>query len=238
MSVTRMCETESGTWLLGSHAADWSKKPLTTQQYILRSEDRGESWSLLPGKRPDGWFAPEYNRMDEGRPIHLGNDEVLFLARTPTGRIWETRSLDDGKTWADPKASKLIHPDAPPMVFHLSDGKTLISFHHNRHAGTYEGLNGKMDGMKDRAEIWISLSHDGGRNWSEPQFLFANATQPNPKKNGWFNYNVSYLDAVIDDGLIHIFCPHLWNRALYLSINESELARLPNVDQLSGLVKK
>lgn len=32
MSVMRMTETDAGTWLLGSHLADWSKKPFTTQQ--------------------------------------------------------------------------------------------------------------------------------------------------------------------------------------------------------------
>lgn len=239
MSVTRMCETEKGTWILGSHAADWSTTPLTTRQYLLRSEDKGETWTLLPGKRPKGWFAPEFGRMDEGRPIYLGNDEVYFMGRTPTGRIWESRSMDDGKTWSSPVASSQIHPDAPPMVFHMSDGKTLISLHHNRHIGTqYEGLNGTMDGMKDRSEVWFSLSKDGGRSWSEPRFLFANATQPNPKKNGWFNHNVSYLDAVIDEGTVHIFCPHLWNRAVYLKIQESALHSLPTAKELANLVAK
>ncbi len=233
MSVTRMCETESGAWILGSHAADWSKKPLTTQQYILRSEDQGTTWTLLPNKRPKGWFAPEFNRMDEGRPIHLGSGEVFFMARTPTGKLWEARSMDNGKTWSEPKASSLVHPDAPPMIFHLSDGKTLINFIHNRHINTqYVGLTGKMDGMKDRSEIWVTLSTDGGRTWDKPRFLFANATAPNPEKNGWFNHNVSYLDAVIDNGRIHLFCPHLWNRALYLSFAEDKLRSLPTRPEL------
>jgi hypothetical protein len=223
-------------WIIGSHAADWSKKPLITRQYILRSEDKGKTWILLPGKRPAGWFAPKYSRMDEGRPIYLGNREVFFMARTPTGRIWISRSVDDGKTWLDPEASVLVHPDAPPMVFHLSDRKTLIAFHHNRHINTqYIGLTGKMDGMKDRSEIWVALSRDGGRTWSTPRFLFANAMKPNPAKNGWFNHNVSYLDAVIDDGQIHVFCPHLWNRAVYLTIQEKELAELPTLKQLTAL---
>ncbi len=227
MSVTRMCETESGAWILGSHAADWSKNPLTTQQYILRSEDRGSTWTLLPEKRPKGWFSPEFNRMDEGRPIYLGNGEVFFMARTPAGRLWEARSLDSGKTWSQPKPSPLVHPDAPPMIFHLSDGKTLINFIHNRHINTqYVGLTGKMDGMKDRSEIWVTRSQDGGRSWDEPRFLFANATVPNPNKNGWFNHNISYLDAVIDEGRIHIFCPHLSNRAVYLTLTEEALGSL------------
>ena len=233
MSVTRMCETDSGAWIIGSHAADWSKKPLETQQYLMRSEDKGKTWTLLPDKRPDGWFAQEFKRMDEGRPIHLGGGEVFFMARTPTGRIWTSRSLDDGKSWAKPEPSGLVHPDAPPMVFHLSDRKTLITFFHNRHINTqYTGLSGTMDGMLDRAEIWVALSKDGGRSWSEPQFLFANATTPDPGKNGWFNHQVSYLDAVIDSGTIHIFCPHLWNRALHLTISEKALAALPTVRDL------
>lgn len=233
MSVTRMCETDRGAWIIGSHAADWSKKPLTTRQYLMRSEDQGKTWSLLPDKRSGGWFAPEFDRMDEGRPINLGNGEVYFMARTPTGQIWTARSLDDGKSWTDPKPSKLVHPDAPPMVFHLSDRKTLITFFHNRHIGTqYVGLTGTMDGMKDRSEVWIALSKDGGRSWSEPQFLFANATVSNPEKNGWFNHNCSYLDAVIDDGTVHLFCPHLWNRAVYMTIPEAALAGLPTAAQL------
>ncbi len=45
MSVMRMCETEAGSWLIGSHEADWSHRPLQTRQYVLRSEDEG----ALPG---------------------------------------------------------------------------------------------------------------------------------------------------------------------------------------------
>ena len=233
MSVMRMCETDNGVWLLGSHAADWSKKPLETQQYILRSEDQGKNWTVLPSERPKGWFAPNFRRMDEGRPISLGKGEVYFMARTPTGRLWDARSLDDGKSWSEPKPSVLIHPDAPPMLFHLSDQKTLIAFHHNRHIKTqYTGLSGTMDGMRDRGEVWISLSKDGGRSWSVPQFLFANATKADSEKSGWFNHNASYLDAVIDDGTIHLFCPHLWNRAVHLTMKERDLVLLPTADEM------
>ena len=236
MSVTRMTETAKGTWLLGSHAADWSKQPLETQQYILRSEDQGTSWTLLPEKRPKGWFAPDFKRMDEGRPIWISGTDILFMARTPTGKLWTAQSVDDGRTWTQPKPSELVHPDAPPMVFKLSDRKTLITLIHNRHIGTqYTGLSGTMDGMKDRSEIWVSLSKDGGQQWSEPRFLFANATKPNPEKNGWFNHQVSYLDAVIDQGVIHIFCPHLWKHALHLTIPERELSTLPTAQQLRKL---
>jgi len=31
------------------------------------------------------------------------------------------------------RPTPLVHPDAPPMLFHLADGKTLAAFHRNRH---------------------------------------------------------------------------------------------------------
>ena len=65
----RMCETASGAWLLGTQKGDWSIKPLRTRQYLLRSEDQGQTWTLLPEKRPNGWYADGFDRMDEGRPI-------------------------------------------------------------------------------------------------------------------------------------------------------------------------
>lgn len=227
MSVMRMCETDSGAWLIGAHLGDWSVKPLLTRQFLLRSEDQGKSWTLLPDKRPNGWFADGFNRMDEGRPINLGGGKVLAMFRTPEGHLWAARSTDDGKTWSAPKPTPLVHPDAPPMLFPLSDGKTLAAFHHNRHAQTqYSGLSAKMEGMKDRSELWVSLSRDGGETWSEPRFVLANALAET-ELNAWYNHQCSYLDAFADAGTLHLFLPHRWKRALHLTLAESDLEKLP-----------
>jgi hypothetical protein len=235
MSVMRMTETDRGTWLIGSHEADWSYSPLITRQYVLRSEDRGQTWELLPKVRHGGWFARNFGRMDEGRPINLGNDKILMLLRTPEGHLWETRSNDDGKTWAEPKATALIHPDAPPMLFHLSDGKTLLAFHHNRHSDkNYTGLDGrKMEAMRDRSEIWFSLSTDEGVTWSAPRLVFANALAES-FDNPFRNYQCSYLDMFIDGGELHLFIPHRWERALYLHFKEADLKKFPTKRELFG----
>ncbi|MEC9331744.1 MAG: hypothetical protein VX409_04845, partial [Verrucomicrobiota bacterium] len=74
--------------------------------------------------------------------------------------------------------------------------------------------------------------------WSDPRFLFTNATRPNPSKNGWFNHNSSYMDAVIDNGTIHLFLPHLWNRAVYMQLKEKDLDKLPTVKQLAKRLAK
>ncbi len=238
MSVMRMAETDAGTWLIGSHLADWSVKPFTTQQYLLRSEDQGKTWTLLPGARPKGWTAAGFNRMDEGRPLNLGGGRVLFMSRTPQGHLFTAWSKDDGKTWTPPALSTLIHPDAPPMLFPLSDGKTLVAFHHNKVPTTGNGeLSDKAELMKMRSEVWASLSTDEGHTWSEPRFVLANAVAPVHAVSG-FNSQCSYLDAFTENGVMHIFMPHRWQQVLHLSIREDALAKLPTKTQLAASAPK
>jgi len=112
------------------------------------------------------------------------------------------------------------------MLFKLSDGKTLIAFHHNRSKIQTADLAGNRSQHYDRSEIWFATSRDGGRNWSEPQFVFVTALEPF-FDNIWRDYNTSYLDAFIDDGVINIFCPHRWERVLYLKITEKGLEKFP-----------
>jgi len=227
MSAMRMCELDTGTWLLGSHEADWSFQPIMTRQYVLRSPDQGKTWSALPNRRHGGWCVPQFNRMDEGRPISLGGCRALIMIRTCEGHLWISRTEDDGLTWSHPEPTPLVHPDAPPMLFHLSDGKTLAALHHNRHHDlNYGGLDGSHPGNRDRSEIWVSLSDDEGRTWSAPRFVFATVAEPNLEAD-WSNWQCSYLDAFADEGILNLFVPHRWQRCLHLSIREDALHSLP-----------
>jgi Neuraminidase (sialidase) len=226
MSVMRMCETESGAWLVGSHEADWTVKPIKTRQYVLRTEDRGATWRVHPAPRPNGWRVPEFDRMDEGRPIALGGGRVLLMVRTPEGHLWELRSADDGQTWSAPRPTTLVHPDAPPMLFHLSDGKTLAAFHHNRHTGTHFHA-------RDRSELWVSTSTDDGRTWSEPRFMLANAIEKaSHRPDNALGYSVSYIDVFPDQGELHLFISHQFRRLLYVRFDERLLERLPTRAEL------
>ena len=132
-----------------------------------------------------------------------------------------------------PAPSTLVHPDAPPMLFLLSDGKTLAAFHHNKvPPRSSVDLSEKSETMKVRSEIWVSTSNDAGHTWSEPRLVFANATQPELKVGAW-NYQCSYLDAFSDGGVLHLFLPHRWQQVLHLTIAESALGTLPTLAELS-----
>jgi len=232
MSVMRMCETDAGTWLLGSHEGRWvrtPKIPVITRAYVLRSEDRGKTWTVLPDKRPGGWYLKEFERMDEPRPINLGGGRALILARTCEGYLWEIRSDDDGRTWSKPEPTVLVHPDAPPMLFHHPDGKTLVAFHHNRHSGRHFKTT-------DRSEIWVSLSTDEGRTWSEPRFVFANALAATSNKP-FHDHQCSYLDAFVDGDDFHLFVPHRWKRALHLTLKAGDIKRLPTREDLKAAAR-
>ncbi len=230
MSAMRMCETADGVWLLGSHAGEWSgegsARKVQTQQFMLRGTENGKRWELQPGAWPNGWFVPSYERMDEGRPIHLGHNKVLFMVRTPTGYLWELRSDDGGKTWTDPTPTTLAHPDAPPMLFYLSNGKTLAAFHHNKN------LPGHMS-QTNRTELWVSLSEDDGRTWEEPRFLMANAADP-ATLTGWGGSTpmVSYADLLTDGESLHLFIDHQMRQILHVRLSEKALRNLPRRSEI------
>ncbi len=238
MSVMQMAETTSGAWLIGTHDAKWEPGgeklgtwkhlkmgKLATRQYLLRSEDQGRTWTLLPGARPDGWFLPDYNRMEESLPIAFGGGRVALFNRTAEGHLWIMRSSDNGRTWNAPKATPLVHPDAPAMVFMLSDRKTLAAFHHNAYDPGNPHFNGAM-----RNQLWCSLSSDEGETWSEPRFVMASAHADR-------SVQVSYIDMIVDGGQIHLFVPYGWRQTLHVQFAEADLSKMPTKADLAARLR-
>jgi hypothetical protein len=236
MFVMRMCESGRGSWFLAPHEAKWHHQGVDSFLYLVRSDDRGESWVVAPGPRPRCWTELKYRRLEEGRPINYGDAGVFVLIRTATGFLWSMRSEDDGKTWSDPEPTPLVHPSAPPMIFHLSDGQTLAAFHHNRYAGVLREEHQLVGNVgQDRSEIWVSKSRDGGRTWSEPRFVFANAAEAGNEQQSAWAWSVSYLDAQFEKGLATIFCAHQHKRLHVLQFQESLLDSLPTRAELRKL---
>ena len=229
MFVMRMCETGQGTWLLAPHTGqNYRHGDVSTRLYVMRSADGGATWTLLPHPRPEGWVAPGYDRLEEGRPISLGGPKVLMLARTNEGHLWQLRSEDDGQTWTEPKPTPLVHPAAPPMLFHLSDGKTVACFHHNRFTNGRSTIPGS--GL-DRSELWVSLSLDDGVAWSEPRFVLANSAGGG-RLGEFADWSVSYADLLVDRGVLHLIISHQFRQVLHFTFEERILPLLPTRAEL------
>jgi len=236
MSAMRLCETSSGAWLLGSHSSAWKqnddgKEYVVTEQYVLRSADQGETWRVLPGPRPGGWQCPGTQRMDEGRPILLPGGQVLFMARTPEGHLWQSRSDDDGLTWSPFECTSLRHLDAPPMLFMLGDGETLVAFFHNKKRA--EGAASHLFAHEARVELWCALSRDGSRTWSEPRLLAVNACEP-AVMTGWGGVTpmVSYADLLVNGDQLDIFIDHQMRQVIQVRLSMADLLTLPTREDL------
>lgn len=232
MIVVRGCETARGTWMIAPHRQvlkkPFDRSDVTCQEHILRSEDQGSTWMVLPGASGHGLTEPSMGRLEETSLIAFPDGEILGLSRTGTGVLFETRSHDDGRTWSTPVPTVLKHPYAPAMPFLLADGKTVAVFHHNGSAGSFFS----QDSLAWRSQLWVSLSVDHGRTWGEPRFLLTNALAPS-EGDHWRDQQCSYIDAIDRDGELHLFLPHRWRRALYLRLPTRHLAALPTARELA-----
>jgi len=225
-----MCQTSNGTWLLGSHnntgpLLDTPSGKLRSDQYILRSTDEGKSWTLLPSSPLVSYTEPF--RRNEGRVINLSDGGALMFARTSEGHLWQTRSGDDGLTWSQPMPFPFTHPSAPPMLFHLSDGKTLLLLIHNRF--TPQAIYSPYHQL-DRNELWCCLSENDGKTWTQPKFLMANLVE-NVRRP-----NLSYTDMFAAGGKLNFIIAHLWEQTLRVSIKEEDIFTLPEIQQLKDRV--
>ena len=228
----RGCETPAGTWLIPTYSVrnrpeGWPNR--TDTQFVLRSEDQGASWELIPGPFPHGWQDRTYRRTLEGTILTLGADEVVMFARVPSGRMWELRSTDDGRTWSDPEPTSLRHPDAPPMVFWLGDGSTMVALIHNQGDGDWRG-------QADRRELWAAQSTDAGRSWSEPRLLMVDSTVPRAApstRDTARRVELSYADLVVDGDRLHLFLDHQKRQIFHVVLTTADLTAGATEEELA-----
>jgi hypothetical protein len=227
MAHMRGCVMESGAWLWGIY----SRRRGTLfgdRQYLLRSIDKGKKW-----KAAGPFYHEFWDKFMEGIVLSLGGKKAAAFLRTCGGNFYQIRSSDDGKTWSEPQVVEgLIHPDAPPMVFHLSDKKTLISFFHNTYSKEFP-----IHYHDDRREIWFARSYDGGLTWDTPRFLCANIN-PNPRPLTRINpsdfwSDASYLDILaVSKNELHIFISYQGQQLIQCRISERELDTFPTFEEL------
>lgn len=211
-----------GSWLWGAYYRGTGLEGDT--QYVLRSANRGQTWTVAPQSHPQGWKHPQWNKFMEGTIVSTGRMNASLYLRAPGGGMYEKHTTDSGLTWGETQMTPgLVHPDAPPMIFPFAEGKRLIAFIHNRYTAEHPHHY-----HPDRGALWFAVSGDAGRSWSAPRFLIAQAKVPQHKDPvNSCDWDVSYVDLLVDGPALNLFVGDGQRRALHLSFSEQALETFP-----------
>ena len=171
--------------------------------HFERSSDGGQTWTRT-GPIP---AAGAIQAIQPSLLIHPGGT-LQALGRTREGRIFQTWSRDDGRTWEPLTLTELPNPNSGTDAVTLSDGRHLLVYNHNP---LYRG----------RKPLNVALSDDG-RTWQGALVL-----EDDFSKRDGFAY-----PSVIQtrDGLVHIVYTWDRKRIKHAVINPRELQSRPIVD--------
>jgi hypothetical protein len=147
------------------------------------SDDNGETWK----KSPAQLTAPRYTDFNgsgygacEPVIIELKDGRVYMLARTETGRLYESYSKD-GVYWEPLVPSRFLGTDAPANFLRLEDGRILLFMNacekptRVNGAGVYGG----------RDVLHAAISDDEGETWRGFREVYRDPTRnESPPKRG------------------------------------------------------
>jgi predicted neuraminidase len=184
---------DDGTLLCGS-----STEEQGWRVHFERSSDLGRTWSITPplnDGRSLGAIQPALLRGRDGS-IHA-------LGLTQQGRVFETTSLDGGRTWTPLTLGKLPNPNSGLDAVTLPDGRQLIVYNHT---------------PRGRSPLNVALSDDLKR-WDAALVL--------EDAPGEYSY-----PAVIAarDGLVHVAYTHNRQVIQHAVIDPAQLQRRPILD--------
>lgn len=173
-------ELKDGTILCPSSSEDagW-------RVHFERTADLGKTWAST-GPINDG---KEFSAIQPSILFHK-DGSLQALCRSRQGRVLETWSKDDGKTWSNLTATSLPNPNSGTDAVTLKDGRQLLVYNN---VGNAPGRSGGP-----RTPLNVAVSADG-KTWND---VFVLETEP-----GEYSY-----PAVIQtsDGKVHI--TYTWKR--------------------------
>jgi predicted neuraminidase len=155
------------------------------QVHFERSSDLGRTWQST-GPINDG---KEFGVIQPSILFHR-DGSLQALCRSRQGRIVETWSKDQGKTWSPLKATALPNPNSGTDAVTLKDGRQLLVYNHTTTAP------GKWGGPRSPLNVAIS---DDGKIWKAALKL---ESEP-----GEYSYPAVIQTA---DGMVHI--TYTWKR--------------------------
>jgi predicted neuraminidase len=166
-----------GTILSGS-STESSDTPSVWRVHFERSVDDGRTWTRIEPALGQG----DINAIQPSILVHSGN-RLQALGRTRSGRLFETWSDDNGKSWSALTLLSVPNPNSGIDAVTLRDGRHVLVY--NR---TPQG----------RTPLNVAISADG-KAWEDVAVL--------EKEPGEYSYPAVIQAA---DGLVHI--TYTWKR--------------------------
>ncbi|MEO5995929.1 MAG: sialidase family protein [Chitinophagaceae bacterium] len=174
-------EMPDGSLLMGVIGYNPGKDVGNRSAVMLRSTDKGNSWSYLatmasdPGGKLGGFLEPGIVRTNTGR--------IVTIMRNHGGdnSMYGSYSDDDGKTWVTPFKTNMI--GHPGDLIQLADGRLMATY------GIRESQHTKPGGIR------ACFSSDNGKTWdikTEVQI-----------RNDFINWDVGYPESLeLGDGRV------------------------------------
>lgn len=139
---------------------------------IQVSDDEGATWKrsdAIDIGEPGGYG--DHGGTMEGTIVELKDGRIYQLLRTTTGRFWETNSSDGGLTWEKPQPSKIVSSSSPGMLQRLKSGRIALAWNQNCNTRAWKNFG-------RRARLFMALSDDECKSWSEPVQVATNLVPP------------------------------------------------------------
>jgi len=182
--------------LIAPSSTESPETPSRWRIHFERTSDEGQTWTTASPPEPNG------QSIDAIQPsILVHRDGTLqAVGRTRSGRIFETRSHDGGRTWSPTALTSLPNPNSGIDALTLRDGRHLVVYNH-----TTQG----------RTPLNIAVSRDGVL-WEAAMVLEREA--------GEYSY-----PAVIQtlDGRVHVTYTWRRQRIKHVVIDPDRLTSIP-----------
>jgi predicted neuraminidase len=149
------------------------------QVHFERTHDLGKTWEIIgPVNQPN-----EIGAIQPSVLFHPAN-RLQALGRSRQGRIFETWSQDNGKTWGKMTLTRLPNPNSGIDAVTLRDGRQLLVYNHCAKGRSPLNIAVSADG-----KVWLAaltLEDEAGKEFSYPAVIQTS------------------------DGLVHVV--YTWNR--------------------------
>lgn len=139
---------------------------------LARSDDGGLSWKMI--ETPDSWWevkrtTPTIHRLVDPE----GKERLFFFGGCDfPGRLRQSYSEDEGKTWTPMRETGLAAEVPPKTILPFDDGKRLVMWCDRRDPYSNPQVDGDVDPV-----VFMSESFDGGISWTPEKVILKVPTR-------------------------------------------------------------